>query len=72
MASEEEANTRQLLTTISRDLGIASAIAANVQLSGAGDLPSVFAVSDFATAAVAAAGASVRNSLPQDLGRCHR
>ncbi len=59
MASEDEANTRQFLITISRDLGIASAIAANVQLSGSGDLPSVFAVSDFATAAIAAAGASV-------------
>jgi hypothetical protein len=41
MASEDEANTRQVLTTISRDLGIPTEIAANVRLSGSGDLPSV-------------------------------
>ncbi len=63
------AATRQFLTTISRDLGIASEIAANVRLSGSGNLPSVFAVSDFATAAVAAAGASVAELVAARFGR---
>jgi CoA-transferase family III len=58
-SSEDEARTRQFLTAISRDLGIPSEIATNVRFSGSGDLPSVFAVSDFAAAAVAAAGAAV-------------
>jgi hypothetical protein len=52
---ESEPRTRQFLSTISRDLEIASEIAANVRISDTGNLPSVFAVSDFATAAVAAA-----------------
>ena len=57
--SENEARTRQFLTAISSDLEIPSELAANVRFSGSGDLPSVFAVSDFAAAAVAAAGAAV-------------
>ena len=56
---EDEFQTRQFLTTISRDLGIGSEALANVHFAGSGDLPSVFAVSDLAAAAVAAAGASV-------------
>jgi hypothetical protein len=58
-SSEDEARTRQFLTAISRDLGIPSEIATNVRFFGSGDLPSVFAVSDFAAAAIAAAGAAV-------------
>jgi hypothetical protein len=58
-ASEDENRTHRFLTTISRDLGIASEIAANVRISDTGNLPSVFAVSDFATAAIAAAAAAV-------------
>jgi hypothetical protein len=58
-SSRDEARTREFLTTISRDLGIASEIATSVRFCGSGDLPSVFAVSDFAAAAVAAAGAAV-------------
>lgn len=58
-SSEDEARTRQFLTTILRDLGITSEIAANIRFSGPGNLPSVFATSDFAAAAVAAAGAAV-------------
>jgi hypothetical protein len=58
-SSEDESHTRQFLTTISPDLGIASEALANVYFAGSGDLPSVFAVSDLATAAVAAAGAAV-------------
>jgi hypothetical protein len=58
-SSEDEAPTRQFLTTIARDLGIAEEIAASVRFSGKGNLPSAFAVSDFASAAVAAAGAAI-------------
>jgi hypothetical protein len=68
MASQDEANTRQFLTTISRDLGIATEIAANVRFSGSGDLPSVLAVSDFAAAAIAAAGASVAELVAAKFG----
>jgi hypothetical protein len=56
------------LTTISRDLGIASEALAKVQFAGSGDLPSVFAVSDLATAAVAAAGASVAELVAAQFG----
>jgi hypothetical protein len=58
-ASEDEIRTQRFLTTISRDLGIAPEIAATVRISDSGNLPSVFAVSDFATAAVGAAAAAV-------------
>lgn len=58
-SSEDETRTQRILTTISRDLGISSEIAANVRISDTGNLPSVFAVSDFATAAVAAAAAAI-------------
>jgi hypothetical protein len=58
-AAQDESRTRQFLTTIARDLGIASATLANVRFTGAGDLPSVYAVSDLATAAIAAAGAAI-------------
>ena len=67
-SSEDEACTRQFLTSISRGLGIASEIAANVRFSGTGDLPSVFAVSDFATAAVAAAAAAVAELIAASFG----
>ena len=56
---EDEARTRQFLTTNARDLSIAGDVAGNVRFSGTDDLPSVFAVSDFATAAVAAAAAAI-------------
>jgi hypothetical protein len=44
---------------MSRDLGIAPHILQEAHFVGTGDLPSVFAVSDLATAAVAVAGAAV-------------
>jgi hypothetical protein len=65
---EDEACTRQFLTSISRGLGIAPESAAHVRFSGAGHLPSVFAVSDFAAAAVAAAAAAVSELIAQRLG----
>jgi hypothetical protein len=56
---DDEEGTRGFLTAIQRELGIASEISSNVHFSGSGNLPSVFAVTDFAAAAVAAAGAAV-------------
>lgn len=71
-SSEDESRTRQFLTTISRDLGIASEALANVHFRGSGDLPSVFAVSDLATAAVAAAGAAVAQLVATRFGALPR
>jgi hypothetical protein len=56
---DSEFRTRNFLTSLARGVGIASDVAANVTFSGSGDLPSVFCVSDFAAAAIAAAGAAV-------------
>ena len=58
-ASADAVRTRVFLTSIARDLGIASETAANVRFTDAGSLPSVFAVSDLATAAVAAAASAI-------------
>lgn len=65
---EDGSRTRQFLTTISRDLGIGSEALANVCSAGSGDLPSVFAVSDLATAAVAAAAAAVAELVATQFG----
>jgi hypothetical protein len=54
-----ETRTQRFLTTIFGDLRIAPEIAANLHILDTGSLPSVFAVSDFATAAVAAAAAAI-------------
>jgi CoA-transferase family III len=58
-ASDDETRTRRFLSAISHALGISPEIAARVAFHGPGDLPSVFAVTDFAAAVVAAAGAAV-------------
>lgn len=65
---EDESRTRQFLTTISRDLEIRSEVLANLYFAGSGDLPSVFAVSDLATAAVASAGAAVAELVATQFG----
>jgi hypothetical protein len=57
--SPDESRTRQFLTTISGDLGLSAEALANVHFTGSGDLPAVFAVSDLATAAIAAAGTAI-------------
>jgi len=67
-SSEDEARTRKFLTSISRGVGITSEIAANVRFSGTGDLPSVFAVSDLATAAIGAAAAAVAELIAASFG----
>ncbi len=60
--------TRQFLTAMSRELGIAPEILEAVHFTRSGDLPSVFAVSDFAAAAVAVAGAAVAELVGTKLG----
>jgi hypothetical protein len=57
--SLDECHTNPFLTTISRGLGLPSDAWADVHFTGSGDLPSVFAVSDLATAAIAAAGVAI-------------
>lgn len=58
-AAHDEARTRQFLTAIAQGLGIAPATLVHVRFTGAGDLPSVYAVTDLAAAAIAAAGAAM-------------
>ena len=57
--SESEARARAFLVAMTRDLELAPQVLAQVQFDAAGDLPSIFAVSDFAAAAVAGASAAV-------------
>jgi hypothetical protein len=64
---DEETRTRHFLEAMLAGLGIESA-AAQVRFSGTGSLPAVFPVSDFAAAAVAAAGASVADLLTRAFG----
>lgn len=58
-ASADEPRSRRFLTAIASDLGITSEALANVHFTGSGDLPSVYAVSDLAAAAMAAAGTAI-------------
>ena len=57
--SESATRARAYLAAMTRDLELAPQVMAQVQFCGAGDLPSIFAVSDFAAAAVASAAAAV-------------
>jgi hypothetical protein len=50
---------KRFLIAISRDVGISAEIAASVRFLGSENLPSAFAVSNFAAAAVASAGAAI-------------
>jgi hypothetical protein len=64
--------TRRFLAAMSGDLGIAAGILEVVDFTGSGDLPSVFAVSDFATAAVATAGAALAELVGTKVGSLPR
>ena len=55
----DESRARQFLTTISRDLGLPSGALADGHFTGSGEKSSASAVSDLATAAVAAAGSTI-------------
>ena len=58
MGDGEETRTRHFLEAMLASLGYEPATGAAVSFSGSGSLPAVFPVSDFAAAAVAAAGAA--------------
>jgi hypothetical protein len=62
-AEHDETGTRRFLDCFASALGIGDEAAAHVQLTGIGSLRSAFAVSDFATASVAAAAASLAGLL---------
>jgi CoA-transferase family III len=64
--------TRYFLAAMSRDLAIAPETLHAVQFSGSGGLPSVFAVSDFATAAIATVAAALAELVGTKLGSLPR
>ena len=64
----DETRTRELLETMARSLGIERALANQASFSGSGSLPSIFPVSDFAAAAVGAAGLAVADFVSAAFG----
>ena len=58
-SNEDEARTRGFLDSFASTIGVGGDANDQVQLTGVGSLPSAFAVSDFATASIAAAAASL-------------
>jgi len=60
---DNDQRARHFLIEMTQALGIAPEHASHVRISGAGALPSIFAVTDFATAAIGAAGAAAREFL---------
>lgn len=60
--------TGQFLSEMWRGLGGGKEVVKSVDFFGSGDLPSVFAVSDFATAAIGAAGAAIAELIGQRFG----
>ena len=61
-------SAREFLTAMTDSLRIEEGAAADVSFAGSGTLPSVFPVSDFAAAAVGAAGAAVADLLSAAFG----
>src|SRR5215203_880726 len=57
--TDDETRTREYVVAMSGDLGIDSGVFDAMQFGGSGDLPSVFAVSDLASAALATAGGAL-------------
>ena len=66
--SGDGVRAREFLTAMTDDLRSEKQPAADVSFAGSGNLPSVFPVSDFAAAAVGAAGATVADLLTAALG----
>ncbi len=64
----DETRTREFLTTMALGVGSERATENNVCFSGAGSLPSVFPVSDFAAAAVGTAGIAVAQFMSAAFG----
>jgi hypothetical protein len=61
--TDDASRTRRFLAAMADSLGIPGDACARVEFSGTGNLPSVFAVSDFATAAVACAASAMSELL---------
>jgi CoA-transferase family III len=64
--------TREFLSAMWHSLGGPAEILESVDFAGSGELPSVFAVSDFAAAAVGAAGAATAELVGMKLGNLPR
>jgi hypothetical protein len=71
-SSESETRARAFLAAMTRDLELAPQVLSRVQFDGAGDLASIFAVSDFAAAAVASASAAVAQLIATRFGTAPR
>src|SRR5215472_12292145 len=67
-STTESEYTREFLSTMTRSLDIAPRFASRVEFAGDGDLASVFAVSDFAAAAVGSAAAAAGEFIDATLG----
>lgn len=67
--SEDSATARSFLSRMWRALDGDAAVIDSVEFIGSGDLPSAFAVSDFAAAAVGTAGAAVAELVAAKFGR---
>jgi hypothetical protein len=71
-SSESETRARAFLAAMTRDLELAPQVLAQVRFDGAGDLASIFAVTDFAAAAVASASAAVAHFIATRFGTAPR
>jgi len=65
---DEKSRTRAFMTLLAEGLALPRAALERVELAGSGDLPSVFAVSDFAAAAVGCASAAMLELLETRFG----
>jgi hypothetical protein len=66
--AKSELVTREFLSAMTRSLDISPRFASKVEFAGDGDLASIFAVSDFAAAAVGAAAAAAGEFIDATLG----
>ena len=66
--AESELRTREFLSAMTRSLDITPSFASRVEFAGDGDLASIFAVSDFAAAAVGTAAAAAGEFIDATLG----
>src|SRR5215471_5530762 len=67
-SAESELRTREFLSAMAGSLDISPRFAPRVEFAGEGDLASIFAVSDFAAAAVGAAAAAAGEFIDATLG----
>src|SRR5215472_2506669 len=67
-SADNELRTREFLSAMTRSLDIAPRFASKVEFAGDGDLASIFAVSDFAAAAVGTGAAAAAEFIDATLG----